>query len=168
MNFDKFTVKAQEAMATSQQLAMARSHTVVTPLHILYAMLDDEQGLTTMILEKIGSNPEKARSPDLIPSVSCPTFAHRAAEGSPSHFPTRFRSVIPHGNPFIPGRDPETSRSDDSFSLYEQGGLSPRADFECLGCTRPPTTSHIMRSILFVREEPPKHVHISQVAERLR
>ncbi|MDH4202530.1 MAG: ATP-dependent chaperone ClpB [Phycisphaerae bacterium] len=61
MKFDKFTVKAQEAMATSQQLAMARSHTVLTPLHILYALLDDEQGLAALILEKIGSNADRIR-----------------------------------------------------------------------------------------------------------
>ena len=61
MKFDKFTVKAQEAMATSQQLAMARSHTVVTPLHILYTLLDDEQGLAAMILEKIGSNADRIK-----------------------------------------------------------------------------------------------------------
>ncbi|MHC5214812.1 MAG: ATP-dependent chaperone ClpB [Planctomycetota bacterium] len=61
MKFDKFTVKAQEAMATSQQLAMARSHTVVTTLHILYALLDDEQGLTALILEKIGSNADRIK-----------------------------------------------------------------------------------------------------------
>ncbi|RKY05983.1 MAG: ATP-dependent chaperone ClpB [Planctomycetota bacterium] len=61
MKFDKFTVKAQEAMATSQQLAMARLHTVVTPLHILYALLDDEQGLAAIILEKIGSNANRIK-----------------------------------------------------------------------------------------------------------
>ena len=61
MKFDKFTVKAQEAMATSQQLAMARSHTVVTTLHILYALLDDEQGLAALILEKIGSNADRIK-----------------------------------------------------------------------------------------------------------
>ena len=61
MKFDKFTVKAQEAMATSQQLAMARQHTVVTPLHILHALLEDEQGLTSLILNKIGSNVDRIR-----------------------------------------------------------------------------------------------------------
>ncbi|MEN8126511.1 MAG: ATP-dependent chaperone ClpB [Planctomycetota bacterium] len=61
MKFDKFTVKAQEAMVTSQQVAMARSHTVVTPLHILYALLDDEQGLAVLILEKIGSNADRIK-----------------------------------------------------------------------------------------------------------
>jgi ATP-dependent Clp protease ATP-binding subunit ClpB len=56
MKFDKFTVKAQEALATSQQLAMARSHTAVTPLHLMAALLEDQQGLVVMILKKIGAN----------------------------------------------------------------------------------------------------------------
>lgn len=61
MQFDKFTLKAQEALATSQQLAMARKHTVVSSLHLLSAMLEDEQGLTTMILKKIGSNVDRIK-----------------------------------------------------------------------------------------------------------
>jgi ATP-dependent Clp protease ATP-binding subunit ClpB len=56
MKFDKFTVKAQEAMATSQQLAMARSHTTLTPIHLLSALLQDEDELVSQILKKIGSN----------------------------------------------------------------------------------------------------------------
>jgi ATP-dependent Clp protease ATP-binding subunit ClpB len=66
MKFDKFTVKAQEALATSQQLAMARSHTAVTPMHLLSALLEDQQGLAVMILKKIGSNVSRIR--DMIES----------------------------------------------------------------------------------------------------
>ena len=61
MRFDKFTVKAQEAIATSQQLAMSRSNTVVTPLHLLCPLLDDEQGLAALLLKTIGSNPDRIR-----------------------------------------------------------------------------------------------------------
>ena len=56
MRFDKFTMKAQEAIATAQQTAMAQSHTVVTPLHLLSALLSDGEGLAVMILKKIGAN----------------------------------------------------------------------------------------------------------------
>jgi len=56
MKFEKFTLKAQEALATAQQIAMAKSHTVLSPLHLLSAMLSDEAGLTEMILKKIGAN----------------------------------------------------------------------------------------------------------------
>jgi len=57
MKFDKFTLKAQEALATAQQLAMAKSHTVLSPLHLLGALSGDDTGLAVMILKKIGAGP---------------------------------------------------------------------------------------------------------------
>ncbi len=56
MKFDKFTLKAQEALATAQQIAMAKSNTVLGPVHLLKAILDDETGMGVMILNKIGAN----------------------------------------------------------------------------------------------------------------
>jgi len=56
MKFDKFTLKAQEALATAQQIAMAKSHTVLSPLHLLSAVCGDEAGVVVMILKKIGTN----------------------------------------------------------------------------------------------------------------
>ncbi len=56
MKFDKFTLKAQEALATAQQIAMAKSHTVLSPLHLLSAVCSDEAGVVVMILKKIGTN----------------------------------------------------------------------------------------------------------------
>jgi len=56
MKFDKFTLKAQEALATAQQIAMAKSHTVLSPLHLLSAICSDDTGVVVMILKKIGAN----------------------------------------------------------------------------------------------------------------
>ncbi len=56
MKFDKFTLKAQEALATAQQVAMAKSHTVLSPLHLLSAVCGDDTGVVAMILKKIGAN----------------------------------------------------------------------------------------------------------------
>jgi ATP-dependent Clp protease ATP-binding subunit ClpB len=56
MKFDKITLKAQEALATAQQTAMARSHTVLSPLHLLSAVCDDDSGVVVMVLKKIGAN----------------------------------------------------------------------------------------------------------------
>ena len=56
MKFDKFTLKAQEALATAQQVAMAKSHTILSPLHLLKAICDDDAGVAVMILKKIGSS----------------------------------------------------------------------------------------------------------------
>ena len=56
MKFDKFTLKAQEALATAQQIAMAKSHTVTSPLHLLNAVCDNDNGIAVEILKKIGAN----------------------------------------------------------------------------------------------------------------
>jgi ATP-dependent Clp protease ATP-binding subunit ClpB len=61
MKFDKFTLKAQEALATAQQIAMAKSHTVLSPLHLLGALLSDEGGVTEMIIKKVGANLDRIR-----------------------------------------------------------------------------------------------------------
>jgi len=55
MKFDKFTLKAQEALATAQQIAMAKSHTVLSALHLLSALCKDS-GVVVMVLKKIGAN----------------------------------------------------------------------------------------------------------------
>ncbi len=49
MKFDKFTLKAQEALATAQQTAMAKSNTVLSTLHLLSALCEDDAGLAVMI-----------------------------------------------------------------------------------------------------------------------
>ncbi len=61
MRFDRFTLKAQEALATAQQLAMARNNTVLTPLHLLAALLSDQEGLAVQVLKKIGANVGRIR-----------------------------------------------------------------------------------------------------------
>jgi len=61
MKFDKFTMKAQEALATAQQLAMSESHTVLTPLHLLNALLNDDDGIAVLVLKKIGANVGQVR-----------------------------------------------------------------------------------------------------------
>jgi ATP-dependent Clp protease ATP-binding subunit ClpB len=52
---DKFTVKAQEALAASQDFAFKRRHTETTPLHLLYALIGQEDGLAVPILKKVGA-----------------------------------------------------------------------------------------------------------------
>ncbi len=56
MKFDKFTLKAQEALATAQQTAMAKQHTVLSPLHLLSALCSDLEGMVPEIFKKIGAN----------------------------------------------------------------------------------------------------------------
>jgi len=56
MKFDKFTLKAQEALATAQQIVMAKSHMVLSPTHLLSAICSEESSVAIEILKKIGAN----------------------------------------------------------------------------------------------------------------
>ena len=56
MKFEKFTMKAQEALASAQQLAMAKSNVTVSALHLLSVLLEDEEGIVNILLKKIGIN----------------------------------------------------------------------------------------------------------------
>src|SRR5213075_832389 len=57
MNFNKLTVKAQEAVVEAQNLARGAGNPEVTPAHLLVAMLRQEGGVVAPILNKLGLNP---------------------------------------------------------------------------------------------------------------
>ncbi len=55
MNMNKLTVKAQEAVQNAQELAGDRGNQVLEPLHILAALLNDQDGVVGPILAKAGA-----------------------------------------------------------------------------------------------------------------
>jgi ATP-dependent Clp protease ATP-binding subunit ClpB len=56
IQFEKFTVKAQEAVQRAQALAGERSQQSVEPIHLLAAMLVERDGLVRALLDKLGVN----------------------------------------------------------------------------------------------------------------
>jgi ATP-dependent Clp protease ATP-binding subunit ClpB len=57
LNFNKLTVKAQEAVAEAQNLARGAGNPELTPEHLLLALLRQEEGVVTPILNKLGLDP---------------------------------------------------------------------------------------------------------------
>ena len=54
--FDKLTLKAQEAVVRAQELATDRGNAQIDPLHLLAALLTENDGIVGPILERIGVN----------------------------------------------------------------------------------------------------------------
>ncbi|MGZ7193485.1 MAG: ATP-dependent chaperone ClpB [Halobacteriota archaeon] len=52
--FDKLTLKAQEAVVRAQELATDRGNAQIDPLHLLAALLTENDGIVGPILERIG------------------------------------------------------------------------------------------------------------------
>ncbi|OGQ98816.1 MAG: ATP-dependent chaperone ClpB [Deltaproteobacteria bacterium RIFOXYD12_FULL_55_16] len=61
MQFDKFTVKSQEAVQAAQNLAQTKGHQEIQPEHLLKVLLEQPEGVVTPILQKMGVNPALLR-----------------------------------------------------------------------------------------------------------
>src|SRR5688500_477923 len=60
MRFDKFTVKAQEAVVRAQEIAQQKDHAEIKPLHLLAALLaEDEGGVVQPLLQKLNANAQR-------------------------------------------------------------------------------------------------------------
>ncbi|RMH44405.1 MAG: AAA family ATPase, partial [Deltaproteobacteria bacterium] len=57
MLIDKLTVKAQDALARSREIAAQHGHPEVRPEHLLSALLTQEDGLVPRLLARIGADP---------------------------------------------------------------------------------------------------------------
>jgi ATP-dependent Clp protease ATP-binding subunit ClpB len=66
MQFDKFTLKSQEAIQESQVIAEKNGHQEIKPEHLLAALLAQKDGVIIPVLQKMGVNPaalqEEAKS----------------------------------------------------------------------------------------------------------
>ena len=58
IRWDKFTVKAQEAMQRANELASEHGNPELAPLHLLAALVEDREGIVAPVLEKIGIGPQ--------------------------------------------------------------------------------------------------------------
>jgi ATP-dependent Clp protease ATP-binding subunit ClpB len=56
MQFDKFTIKSQEAVQESQSIAERNGHQEITPEHLLAALLEQKDGVIIPVLQKMGVN----------------------------------------------------------------------------------------------------------------
>jgi ATP-dependent Clp protease ATP-binding subunit ClpB len=56
MDYEKFTIKAQEALNEASSIAQKEDHAQVETEHILLALLRQEEGITASIIEQIGGD----------------------------------------------------------------------------------------------------------------
>jgi len=75
IRWDKFTVKAQEAVQRASELASEHGNPEVLPIHLLGALLEDKEGIVAPILGKIGIGAQSVLSDlyqqmDRLPKIS--------------------------------------------------------------------------------------------------
>ena len=83
MQPDRFTIRAQEALAESVRLAQAAGNPQVTPAHVLSALLADRDGIAISLLRKLGADPAKIAGPLNAALAALPVLGNAAAEAPP-------------------------------------------------------------------------------------
>jgi len=59
MNLNRMTQRAQQALAAAQELAQESSHSQIDVEHLLLALLEQQDGVVTALLEKMGAHPSE-------------------------------------------------------------------------------------------------------------
>src|SRR5438445_1418399 len=75
IRWDKFTIKAQEAIQQANEIAGQHGNPEMLPLHLLAALLQDSEGIVVPVLAKLGVNPSTLQTQvmeriDRLPKVS--------------------------------------------------------------------------------------------------
>ncbi|MCK5567723.1 MAG: AAA family ATPase, partial [Actinomycetia bacterium] len=80
MEFDKFTLKSQEALSASRSTASENGHQSIEDIHVMSAMLKQEEGIIIPVLQKLEVDPDdfRAKVDDLIKNT--PKVTGGAAE----------------------------------------------------------------------------------------
>jgi len=58
VRFDKFTLKAQEAIQAAQDIAARHDHQQIEPLHLLGALVAQQDGVVPPLLARLGVRPD--------------------------------------------------------------------------------------------------------------
>src|SRR6201988_5405400 len=85
IRWDKFTVKAQEAVQRANELASEHGNPELLPIHLLAALLEDKEGIVPPVLEKIGIGSQAVLSAVYAEIEKLPKVSGQASQATPSN-----------------------------------------------------------------------------------
>src|SRR5688572_24779787 len=56
MNFEKYTIKSQEALQKSAEIAMSHQQQAIEPGHVLKAIFETDENVTSYLIKKLNIN----------------------------------------------------------------------------------------------------------------
>ena len=84
MNLEKFTDRARGFLQAAQTVALRVNHQRITPVHLLKALLEDEQGMAAGLIARAGGSAEAARREVDEAMARIPVVSGSGASAAPS------------------------------------------------------------------------------------
>jgi ATP-dependent Clp protease ATP-binding subunit ClpB len=83
MNLEKFTERAKGFLQSAQTVAIRMSHQRIAPEHLLKALLEDEQGMASGLIQAAGGDPRRALSETDLALSKIPAVSGSGAQQTP-------------------------------------------------------------------------------------
>ncbi len=83
MNLDKFTDRAKGFLQSAQTVAIRMDHQRITPLHLLKALLEDEEGMAAGLIQRAGGQASQAVSAVDLGLSKIPVVTGSGAQSTP-------------------------------------------------------------------------------------
>ena len=83
MNLEKFTDRAKGFLQSAQTVAIRMNHQRITPLHLLKALLEDEEGMAAGLIQRSGGDAKQAVSAVDIGLSKIPAVTGSGAQSTP-------------------------------------------------------------------------------------
>jgi len=83
MNLEKFTDRAKGFLQSAQTVAIRMSHQRIAPEHLLKALLEDEQGMASGLIQSAGGDAKRALSETDLALSKIPSVSGSGAQASP-------------------------------------------------------------------------------------
>ena len=84
MNLEKFTDRARGFLQAAQTVALRLNHQRIAPVHVLKALLEDEQGMASGLISRAGGSAEAARRETDEALAKIPAVSGSGASAAPS------------------------------------------------------------------------------------
>jgi len=91
IRWDKFTIKAQEAIQQATDIASRHGNPELLPIHILAALVQDKEGIVAPVLGKLGANPATVEA-DALEAVE--RLSKVSGEGAQPHLSTTTQKIL--------------------------------------------------------------------------
>ncbi|MBJ6122895.1 ATP-dependent chaperone ClpB [Sphingomonas mollis] len=83
MNLEKFTDRAKGFLQSAQTVAIRMNHQQIAPEHLLKALLEDEQGMASGLIQAAGGDARRAASETDLALAKIPAVSGSGAQNSP-------------------------------------------------------------------------------------
>ena len=92
IRWDKLTVKAQEAMQRANDLASEHGNPELQPVHILAALVEDNEGIVAPLLERVGLHASAVQA-EAMREIEIRDVQVEIAADAESHHPIEARII---------------------------------------------------------------------------